>query len=76
MELVHCKNCDLLQLRHSAPQELLYRGFYWYKSGITDTMKEALKEIYNVGVKYAKLKRNDCVLDIGANDGTFIEIFP
>ena len=75
MELVHCKNCDLLQLRHSAPQELLYRGFYWYKSGITDTMKKALKEIYNVGVKYAKLKRNDCVLDIGANDGTLLKYF-
>ncbi len=75
LELVHCKNCDLLQLRHSAPQELLYRGFYWYKSGITDTMKKALKEIYNVGVKYAKLKRNDCVLDIGANDGTLLKYF-
>ena len=56
LELIYCKNCDLLQLRHSAPQELLYRGFYWYKSGL-DSMKLALKEIFNVGIKYAKLKK-------------------
>jgi len=75
LELVHCKNCDLLQLKHSAPQELLYKGFYWYKSGVTDTMKVALKEIYKVGVKSAKLKKNDYVLDIGANDGTLLNYF-
>ena len=75
LELIYCKNCDLLQLRHSAPQELLYRGFYWYKSGVTDTMKLALKEIFNVGIKYAKLKKNDYVLDIGANDGTLLKYF-
>ena len=44
-------------LKHSAPQELLYRGFYWYKSGVTDTMKDALKDIFKVGIKYAKLKK-------------------
>jgi len=75
LELVHCNKCDLLQLKHSAPQELLYRGFYWYKSGVTDTMKAALKDIFKVGIKYAKLKKNDCVLDIGANDGTLLKYF-
>ena len=41
--LVHCKSCDLLQLKHSAPQELLYRRFYWYRSNVTKTMRIALK---------------------------------
>ena len=75
LELVHCKVCDLLQLKHSAPQELLYKGFYWYRSGVTDTMKKALKEIFSVGKKYAKLKKGDYVLDIGANDGTLLKFF-
>ena len=56
LELIHCKKCDLLQLKHSAPQELLYKGFYWYRSGVTNTMKKGLKEIFNVGKKVAKLK--------------------
>ena len=38
-------------------------------------MKVALKEIYKVGVKSAKLKKNDYVLDIGANDGTLLNYF-
>ena len=75
LELVHCSVCDLLQLKHSAPQELLYRGFYWYRSGVTNTMKRGLKKIYEVGRKYAKLKKGDWVLDIGANDGTLLEFF-
>ena len=37
--LVYCKNCKLLQLQHSAPQEIMYKKFYWYRSGITNTMK-------------------------------------
>jgi len=75
LNLIHCKKCDLYQLEHTAPQELLYKGFYWYKSGVTDTMRKALKEIYVAGKKYAKLKKGDVVLDIGANDGTLLKYF-
>ena len=75
LNFVHCKRCDLLQLEHSAPQELLYRGFYWYRSGVTSTMIKGLKDIYSVGKKIAKLKKNDVVLDIGANDGTLLKFF-
>ena len=31
LNLVYCKNCQLLQLEHSAPQEIMYKKFYWYK---------------------------------------------
>lgn len=30
LELVLCKNCSLPQLKHTAPQELLYARHYWY----------------------------------------------
>ena len=75
LNFVHCKKCDLLQLEHSAPQELLYRGFYWYRSGVTSTMIKGLKDIYFAGKKIAKLKKDDVVLDIGANDGTLLKFF-
>ena len=32
--------------RHSAPQEIMYKRYYWYKSGITKTMRDGLKELY------------------------------
>ena len=75
LDLVHCNKCDLLQLKHSAPQELLYRGFYWYKSGVTKTMRDGLRDLFLDCYKKAKLKKGDVVLDIGANDGTLLKYF-
>lgn len=76
IELVLCENCSLLQLRHTAPQELLYSRFYWYHSGITRTMRDALKEIAETAARIVNLKKKDFVLDIGANDGTLLSYCP
>ena len=46
LNLLLCNNCSLIQLSHIAPQELMYKRFYWYKSGITKTMKLALLDIF------------------------------
>ena len=75
LTLMFCKNCDLLQLSHLAPQELMYKRFYWYRSGVTNTMRDALKDIYKSAISIIKLKKKDVVLDIGANDGTFLSYF-
>ena len=75
LNLVYCKNCQLLQLEHSAPQELMYKKFYWYKSGITKTMRDGLKELYQDIKKNCEIKSGDVILDIGANDGTFLKYF-
>jgi len=75
LDLVYCKKCKLLQLRHSAPQEIMYKQFYWYRSGITSTMKNALKDIFLTVKKMSILDKNDTILDIGANDGTLLSYF-
>jgi hypothetical protein len=75
LNLVHCKKCDLLQLSHSAPQEIMYKKFYWYRSSVTKLMRDALKNVFKSSIKFAKLKKNDFVLDIGANDGTLLKYF-
>lgn len=72
LDVIHCENCDLFQLRHTAPQELLYSRHYWYKSGINETIKRDLKEIAETAIKIANLTAQDVVLDIGANDGTML----
>jgi NDP-4-keto-2,6-dideoxyhexose 3-C-methyltransferase len=69
----HCLNCDLYQLRHTAPQELLYKGTYWYKSGVTDFMTSHLKELAQDISASLDDKSLCSVLDIGANDGTFLK---
>ena len=75
LNLVYCKNCQLLQLEHSAPQELMYKKFYWYRSGVTNTMKTALKDIFLNIKKMSIMKKGDTILDIGANDGTLLKYF-
>jgi NDP-4-keto-2,6-dideoxyhexose 3-C-methyltransferase len=73
LSLLYCKNCTLIQLSHIAPQEIMYRRHYWYKSGINKTMRDALEELYKSSLKHVNLSKHDTVLDIGANDGTLLK---
>ena len=75
LSFLYCDNCCLLQLSHSAPQEIMYKKFYWYRSSVTNLMVEALKDVYSESLKHVKLKKNDVVLDIGANDGTLLKFY-
>ncbi len=72
LDLAMCETCSLIQLRHTAPQELLYSRHYWYRSGVTQTMRDALKDVSLAVEGLANLKSGDVVLDIGANDGTLL----
>ncbi len=75
LNLLHCSNCSLIQLSHIAPQELMYRRFYWYRSGVTKIMQSGLYNIFKESLNFVKLKKNDVVLDIGANDGTLLSFY-
>ena len=75
LKLFYCNNCSLIQLSHIAPQEIMYKRFYWYRSGVTKTMKIGLNNIFKESLKYVKLKPKDVILDIGANDGTLLKYY-
>ena len=75
LKLLYCKKCSLIQLSHIAPQEIMYKRFYWYRSGVTKIMKQGLHNIFKESLKYIKLKKNDVILDIGANDGTLLSYY-
>lgn len=69
--VVKCKDCDLVQLKHSVQPDLLYKKF-WYRSGINESMRNALREIVDFASDMVEPKQGDSVLDIGANDGTLL----
>lgn len=72
LALVLCTTCGLVQLAHTAvPASTLYRT-YWYKSGVNNSMKQALRDIVISIKKRIRLTKSDIVLDIGANDGTLL----
>ena len=72
LDIVVCENCSLFQLRHTAPQELLYSRHYWYKSGINEMIKRDLLNITEEAINLVNLKPEDVFIDIGANDGTLL----
>jgi NDP-4-keto-2,6-dideoxyhexose 3-C-methyltransferase len=71
LELVICRRCRLLQLKHTVPAETMYRN-YWYRSGTNQTMRNALADIANKAETLIHLKDGDAVVDIGCNDGTLL----
>ena len=75
LNLLYCKNCTLIQLSHIAPQEIMYRRFYWYRSGVTKIMQMGLKNIFQESLRNVKMEKDDLVLDIGANDGTLLNYY-
>jgi cyclopropane fatty-acyl-phospholipid synthase-like methyltransferase len=75
LDMALCGNCALLQLRHTAPMELMYSRFYWYRSGVTDTMRKALRDITASIEAIVPLQPGDVVLDVGANDGTLLQTY-
>jgi len=77
LTLIRCEDCTLVQLKETTDPELLYRDYY-YRTSINDTMKKDLRNVVDCAIK--KVDRifdiGDCVIDIGANDMTMIQMFP
>jgi len=74
LELVRCQSCGLIQLRHTFSRASLYRH-YWYKSGISSTMRQALSDLVSRTCEIIKPESNDLVVDIGCNDGTLLRSY-
>jgi NDP-4-keto-2,6-dideoxyhexose 3-C-methyltransferase len=74
LDLILCEECGQAQLRHTTPAEWLY-SHYWYKSGISATMRAALADIARKAAHFAGLHAGDSVLDIGCDDGTLLRSY-
>lgn len=74
--LLLCKNCFLVQLKHTTPKSLLYTENYGYKSGINNTIQEDLRDIADKSLKKISGCKKIIAIDIGANDGTLLKKYP
>ncbi len=72
LQMILCRGCGLVQLRHDFDRDALYRHDYGYRSGINESMRAHLAALGNSVVAMAPLAAGDVVLDIGSNDGTLL----
>lgn len=70
-----CKNCSLVQLKYSTNASELYEYEYGYRSGISNTMREHLKNYKEEILSKITLDEGDVVVDIGSNDSTMLQFY-
>ena len=75
IDLVLCKNCELVQLGHNFDLNYLYGPDYGYRTGINKTMLNHVSSVVKNVSKIARLKKKDHVLDIASNDGSLLKSY-
>ena len=73
ISLCVCNSCGLLQLYETVQQHELYEYEYGYRSGISHSMRQHLKEYNEEIQQHVDLNEGDTVLDIGSNDSTMLK---
>ncbi|HYA39359.1 MAG TPA: class I SAM-dependent methyltransferase [Candidatus Methylomirabilis sp.] len=75
LNLVRCRECDLVQIDYAVDPRHLFHSEYPYRSGITETLRRNLHGTSRRVAEKTKLERGSLVVDIGSNDGTILEGF-
>jgi len=74
LTLCACDGCGLVQLRDMLDRDSLFRQ-YWYLSGLNPTMVSALRDVVESIKDRVALADGDVVIDVGANDGTLLDLY-
>ena len=75
LDLFECKSCRLVQLSKIPNLSDMYGPEYGYKTSVSKYMINHLKEKYNRFKKLSFFRNHSNILDIGSNDGTFLNFF-
>ena len=75
LKLVRCKKCGLVQIDHVVAAEELFFAEYPYRSGITSTLANNLRNTASTIVSRYTLPKGSLAIDLGSNDGTLLEGF-
>ena len=74
LELYFCHNCTLTQLGFTVPKEIMFVS-HSYLSGTTRTLRKHFEHVASEIINRFKPSPSCLILDIGGNDGTFLEHF-
>lgn len=73
LTVVRCLSCNLAQMQNVVDQNLMFRS-YFYRSGVSQTMRNHLKQLAGeavamLGAREGPISIAPRILDIGGNDG-------
>lgn len=75
LALIICKFCNLVQLDENFSSKKMYGLNYGYRTSLNQSMRNHIINKNQYLDQILKLKKNDTILDIGSNDGTFLNSF-
>ena len=73
--LLHCRNCDLVQLGLVVDPAIIFPPDYPYTSGTTKLLRDNFADLARESAAMLGLGKDDLVIDIGSNDGTLLSNF-
>ena len=73
--LLHCRNCDLVQLGLAVDPTIIFPPEYPYTSGTTKLLRDNFADLQRESAAMLGLGEKDLVVDIGSNDGTLLSNF-
>ena len=75
LDLYKCNDCDLVQLSKIPNLQEMYGIDYGYKTSVSKLMVDHLKKKIVKLNKFGIFNKKSKILDIGSNDGTFLNFF-
>jgi hypothetical protein len=75
LAVIICNNCKLIQLDKNFNMKKMYGKNYGYRTSLNNSMRKHIQSKKKYLQKIIKLKKNDTIVDIGSNDGTFLNCF-
>jgi hypothetical protein len=73
--LLHCHNCELVQLGLAVDPTIIFPPEYPYTSGTTKLLRDNFADLQRESAAMLGLADKDLVIDIGSNDGTLLSNF-
>ena len=73
--LLHCRNCELVQLGLAVDPTIIFPPEYPYTSGTTRLLRDNFTDLQRESASMLGLGDKDLVVDIGSNDGTLLSNF-
>ena len=73
--LLHCRNCELVQLGLAVDPAIIFPPEYPYTSGTTKLLRDNFANLQRESAAMLGLTSKDLIVDIGSNDGTLLSNF-